>query len=327
MRCTSGLTHCVQERVEAELQDPDRIGLAAGGGDLEELGRQLLLDRLERGPEQVRLAREVVVERAATDLGLAQDLLGRGGGEPLLARRGGGPSRSAGRGWPRCVLPAWARWDPISSLQTDSWYVECAGMTPPTKTKNPNRHRPASRPSCPGRWPELSGGPVAYVDQGDQNAPAALFVHGVLVNADLWRNVIWDVADVRRCIAPDLPAHGGTPMPSEGRGRRRPDPARPRRTARRAVRASRPRPGRRRCERHRWRRGAGVRRPLSRTDPHADAHQLRLPGQLPARALRAVRGHGGGGRARTGGGRHGGRLRVGAVGGRATGRATPPRLS
>ena len=39
-------------------------------------------------------------------------------------------------------------------------------------------------------------------------------MHGVLVNADLWRNVIWDVADVRRCIAPDLPAHGATPVSS-----------------------------------------------------------------------------------------------------------------
>jgi pimeloyl-ACP methyl ester carboxylesterase len=68
----------------------------------------------------------------------------------------------------------------------------------------------------------LSGGEVAYVDQGDGNgddgAPVALFVHGVLVNADLWRNVIWDVADVRRCIAPDLPAHGASPAPAAGRG-------------------------------------------------------------------------------------------------------------
>jgi pimeloyl-ACP methyl ester carboxylesterase len=63
---------------------------------------------------------------------------------------------------------------------------------------------------------ELSGGPVAYVDQGERSAPAALFVHGVLVNADLWRNVIWDVADIRRCIAPDLTAHGGTPIPEQG---------------------------------------------------------------------------------------------------------------
>ena len=49
---------------------------------------------------------------------------------------------------------------------------------------------------------------------GRPGAPAALFVHGVLVNADLWRNVIFDVADLRRCIAPDLPAHGATPAGS-----------------------------------------------------------------------------------------------------------------
>ena len=88
-------------------------------------------------------------------------------------------------------------------------------MTPPTKIKDPNGT--IGVPTVlPRQMARLSGGPVAYVDQGDQNAPAALFVHGVLVNADLWRNVIWDVADVRRCIALDLPAHGGTPVPSEG---------------------------------------------------------------------------------------------------------------
>jgi len=59
----------------------------------------------------------------------------------------------------------------------------------------------------------LSSGDVAFVNEGAGDAPAALFVHGVLVNADLWRNVIADVADVRRCVAPDLPAHGATPAP------------------------------------------------------------------------------------------------------------------
>ena len=86
------------------------------------------------------------------------------------------------------------------------------GMTPTTPTP------PTSTPDAvtlllPRRSIRLSGGDVAYVDQGDGGAPAALFVHGVLVNADLWRNVIWDVADARRCIAPDLPAHGATPAP------------------------------------------------------------------------------------------------------------------
>jgi pimeloyl-ACP methyl ester carboxylesterase len=88
-------------------------------------------------------------------------------------------------------------------------------MTPPTKTKSPEPHTHVPT-VLPRQTADLPGGPVAYVDQGEQSAPAALFVHGVLVNADLWRNVIWDVADVRRCIAPDLTAHGGTPIPEVG---------------------------------------------------------------------------------------------------------------
>jgi pimeloyl-ACP methyl ester carboxylesterase len=71
------------------------------------------------------------------------------------------------------------------------------------------------RTLLPRRTISLSRGDVAYVDHADDDAtaPAALFVHGVLVNADIWRNVIWEVADVRRCIAPDLAAHGATPVP------------------------------------------------------------------------------------------------------------------
>jgi pimeloyl-ACP methyl ester carboxylesterase len=56
----------------------------------------------------------------------------------------------------------------------------------------------------------LSTSEVAYAVTGSADAPTALFVHGVLVNADLWRHAMGDLADVRRCIAPDLPAHGAT---------------------------------------------------------------------------------------------------------------------
>jgi pimeloyl-ACP methyl ester carboxylesterase len=88
-------------------------------------------------------------------------------------------------------------------------------MTPSVKTNN--LERSTAVPTVLSRqMADLLGGPVAFVDEGDPDAPTALFVHGVLVNADLWRNVIWDVADVRRCIAPDLSAHGGTPIPEEG---------------------------------------------------------------------------------------------------------------
>ncbi len=51
-------------------------------------------------------------------------------------------------------------------------------------------------------------GDIAYTERGA--GPAALFVHGVFLNGDLWRPVIDRVADVRRCIAVDLMAHGGT---------------------------------------------------------------------------------------------------------------------
>ena len=75
---------------------------------------------------------------------------------------------------------------------------------------------PSSKQAAPTvldrRTALVDGEEIAFVDVGDPGAPAALFVHGVLVNADLWRNVIFDVADLRRCVAVDLPAHGASPV-------------------------------------------------------------------------------------------------------------------
>lgn len=51
-------------------------------------------------------------------------------------------------------------------------------------------------------------GDLSYVDVGE--GPPALFVHGVFLNAHLWRNVIAEVQGAQRCIAIDLPAHGHT---------------------------------------------------------------------------------------------------------------------
>jgi len=51
-------------------------------------------------------------------------------------------------------------------------------------------------------------GDIAYTEHGA--GPAALFVHGVFLNGYYWRHVIDRVADMRRCIAVDLLAHGGT---------------------------------------------------------------------------------------------------------------------
>jgi pimeloyl-ACP methyl ester carboxylesterase len=55
------------------------------------------------------------------------------------------------------------------------------------------------------------GGEIAYTEFGDEAAPAALFVHGLATGGLMWRNVIEQLAATNRCIAIDLPAHGGTP--------------------------------------------------------------------------------------------------------------------
>lgn len=51
-------------------------------------------------------------------------------------------------------------------------------------------------------------GSIRYVERG--KGPVALFVHGVLLNNWLWRHQVEGLSDIRRCIAPDLLAHGGT---------------------------------------------------------------------------------------------------------------------
>jgi len=55
---------------------------------------------------------------------------------------------------------------------------------------------------------ETPSGAIGYVEQGE--GPAALFVHGVLLNGYLWRHQLAQLSDVRRCIAVDLLAHGNT---------------------------------------------------------------------------------------------------------------------
>jgi len=52
-------------------------------------------------------------------------------------------------------------------------------------------------------------GDIAYTEFG--RGPAALFVHGIGTSGLLWRHVIEELSDTSRCIAVDLPLHGGTP--------------------------------------------------------------------------------------------------------------------
>jgi pimeloyl-ACP methyl ester carboxylesterase len=60
---------------------------------------------------------------------------------------------------------------------------------------------------------ETPYGEIAYVEKG--SGPAAVFVHGVLLNGYLWRDSIEALSDVRRCVAPDLMGHGATKAPAD----------------------------------------------------------------------------------------------------------------
>src|SRR5262245_6825898 len=55
---------------------------------------------------------------------------------------------------------------------------------------------------------DTPSGTVGFLEQGQ--GPVALFVHGVFLNGHLWDGVMDGVADIRRCIAPDLLCHGAT---------------------------------------------------------------------------------------------------------------------
>ncbi len=56
--------------------------------------------------------------------------------------------------------------------------------------------------------PLADGTKVACIDVGD--GPVALFVHGIFLSSYLWRGAIDQLHTERRCIAPDLVAHGHT---------------------------------------------------------------------------------------------------------------------
>jgi pimeloyl-ACP methyl ester carboxylesterase len=61
---------------------------------------------------------------------------------------------------------------------------------------------------------QTPSGAIAYAEKGQ--GPVALFVHGVLLNNHLWRYQLEALSDIRRCIAPDLLAHGGTEVAPGG---------------------------------------------------------------------------------------------------------------
>jgi pimeloyl-ACP methyl ester carboxylesterase len=51
----------------------------------------------------------------------------------------------------------------------------------------------------------LSAGTIRYRDEGPQDGPVLVFVHGFLVDGTLWRKVTAEASRWARCIRPDLP--------------------------------------------------------------------------------------------------------------------------
>ena len=51
----------------------------------------------------------------------------------------------------------------------------------------------------------LSSGTIRYQDEGPKTGPALVFVHGFLVDGELWRKLIPELSSWARCVRPDLP--------------------------------------------------------------------------------------------------------------------------
>ena len=52
---------------------------------------------------------------------------------------------------------------------------------------------------------DVPGGKLRCFEAGDRSAPTIVFVHGLLVNANLWRKVVPQLSDRFRCVSLDLP--------------------------------------------------------------------------------------------------------------------------
>ena len=63
------------------------------------------------------------------------------------------------------------------------------------------------------RTVRTAAGEIGCADVGD--GPPALFVHGFFLSGFFWSGVMAQVADLRRCIAVDLPAHGTTDVAAD----------------------------------------------------------------------------------------------------------------
>ena len=70
--------------------------------------------------------------------------------------------------------------------------------------------------SSPVRTVTTASGTITYAEAGSGQAPVAVFVHGVFLHHGLWAAQLAALSDVRRCLAPDLLAHGGSALAPAG---------------------------------------------------------------------------------------------------------------
>lgn len=66
----------------------------------------------------------------------------------------------------------------------------------------------------PPRYVEVLGARMHYIESGPRQAPAVLFLHGNPTSSYLWRNILPQVAQHARCIAPDLIGFGKSDKPA-----------------------------------------------------------------------------------------------------------------
>ncbi|QPF73811.1 haloalkane dehalogenase [Roseateles sp. DAIF2] len=67
--------------------------------------------------------------------------------------------------------------------------------------------------ALPRRQVEIEGRPQSYVDIGEGRP--IVFLHGNPTSSYLWRNIIPHLQGLGRCLAPDLPGFGASPLPAE----------------------------------------------------------------------------------------------------------------
>src|SRR5262245_60217511 len=128
---------------------------------------------------------------------------GRRWPRPRSARRAG----RRGRSWSGCpagtTSPSWT----ATSTRSRPNCLSCAGTCSSRRgPAGPAPRPPARRDTEAGgmRDVELSAGTIEYVDTGGEG-PVLVLLHGLMMDASLWDEVIAGLSADYRCIAPTLP--------------------------------------------------------------------------------------------------------------------------